>query len=136
MVRHAQLLARRAVDVPRHAAVGELDADGVVVQVVVYPRYPAPGIAHEGARGVVGEGVLLPGYAVEVRGARVGIAGGFVAHADEHVAHIRHVQVVHLHEAAVQVVRETATPQPGDVAVAVIVHDLAEVVRVAREVVA
>ncbi len=49
----AQLLARRAVDVPRHAAVRELDADGVVQAVVVYPRYPAPGVAHEGARAVV-----------------------------------------------------------------------------------
>ncbi len=45
----AQLLARRAVDVPGHAAVGELDADGVVQAVVVYPRNPTPGIAHEGA---------------------------------------------------------------------------------------
>ena len=95
----AQLLARRAVDVPRHAAVGELDADGVVQLVVVYPCYPTPGIAHEGARGVVGEGVLLPGYAVEVRGTRVGIAGGVVAHADEHVALVRHVEVIYQPEA-------------------------------------
>ena len=43
-VRDPQLLARGAVDVPRHAAVGELDAHGIVHQVVVYPRYPAPGI--------------------------------------------------------------------------------------------
>ena len=39
-----QLLARGAVDVPGHVAVGELDAHGIVHQVVVYPRYPAPGI--------------------------------------------------------------------------------------------
>jgi len=43
-VRDPQLLARGAVDVPGHAAVGELDAHGIVHQVVVYPRYPAPGI--------------------------------------------------------------------------------------------
>ena len=39
-----QLLARGAVDVPGHVAVGELDAHGIVHQVVVYPRYPAPAI--------------------------------------------------------------------------------------------
>ena len=57
----AQFLARRAVDRPRHAAVGELDADGVVAKVVVYPSYPATSAAHEGARAVVREGVLLAG---------------------------------------------------------------------------
>ena len=49
---------------------------------------------HEGARAVVREGVLLPGHPVEVRGARVGIAGGVVAHAGKHVAHVRHMEVV------------------------------------------
>jgi len=53
LVDDAQFLARRAVDVLRHAAVGELDADGVVQTVVAYVRYPAPGIAHEGAGAVV-----------------------------------------------------------------------------------
>ena len=53
LVDDAQFLTRRAVDVPGHAAVGELDADGVVQAVVVYPRYPASGVAHEGARAVV-----------------------------------------------------------------------------------
>ena len=43
-VRDAQLLPRGAILVLRHAAVCELDADGVVEPVVVYPRYPAPGI--------------------------------------------------------------------------------------------
>ena len=99
LVDDAQLFTCCAVDVFGHAAFGELDADGVVQLVVVYPRYPAPGIAHEGARGVVGEGVLLPGYAVEVRGSRVWEAGGDVAHADEHVALVRHVEVIYQPEA-------------------------------------
>ena len=81
------------VDVPGHAAVGELDADGVVQAVVVYPRYPAPRVAHEGARAVVGEGILTR-HPVEVRGARVWKAGGVVAHAREHVALVRHVEVI------------------------------------------
>ena len=93
LVCDAQLLARRAVDVPGHAAVGELDADGVVQAVVVYPRYPAPRVAHEGARAVVGEGILTR-HPVEVRGARVWEAGGVVAHAREHVALVRHVEVI------------------------------------------
>ena len=49
----AQLLTHGTVDVLRHAAVGELYPHGVVQPVVVYPRYPAPGIARERARGVV-----------------------------------------------------------------------------------
>ena len=44
LVDDAQFLACGAVDVPSHAAIGELDADGVVLPVVVYPRYPAPGV--------------------------------------------------------------------------------------------
>ena len=36
LVGDAQFLARRAVDVLRHVAVGKLDADGVVQQVVIY----------------------------------------------------------------------------------------------------
>ena len=103
----AQFLACGAVDVPSHAAVGELDADGVVQTVVVYPRYPAPGIAHEGAVGVVGEGIL-PRHPVEVRGSRVWKARGYVAHAREHVALVRHVEVVYQPEAAMQVVDQPA----------------------------
>ena len=49
----AELLSRRAVDVLRHFAIGELNADGGVQTVVAYVRYPAPGIAHEGACAVV-----------------------------------------------------------------------------------
>ena len=71
LVHDAQLLARGAVYVFRYVAVGELDAHGVVPRVVAYPRYPAPGVAHERASAVVGEGVLLPRHPVEVRGARV-----------------------------------------------------------------
>ena len=99
MVRHAQFLSVGAVGVLRHAAVGELNAHRVVAQAVVHPRYTTPGIAHEGARGVVGEGVLLPGYAVEVRGARIRHPRGVVAHADEHVALVRHVEVIYQPEA-------------------------------------
>ena len=51
MVRHAQFLPGGAVGVLRHAAVGELNADGVVETVVALVRYPS--IAHEGARAVV-----------------------------------------------------------------------------------
>ena len=104
----AQFLPRRTVDVPGHAAVGELDADGVVQAVVVYPRYPASGVAHEGARGVVGEGINLPEHPVEVRGTRIGITGGAVANAREHVAHVRLAEVVDQPEAAVQVVDQPA----------------------------
>ena len=46
------------------------------------------------------------------------------------------MEVVDQPEAAVQVVRESVAPQPGDVALAVILHVLAEVVPIAREVVA
>ena len=63
------------------------------------------------------------------------MAGGVVAHACKHVAHVRHGEVIHQPEAAVYVVDQSATPQFGDVAVAVILHVLAEVVPVAREVV-
>ena len=107
LVDDAQFLPRRAVDVPGHAAIGELDADGVVQTVVVYPRYPAPGVAHEGARSVVGERVLTR-HPVEVRGSRVWKAGGYVAHAREHVALVRHVEVVYQPEAAMQVVDQPA----------------------------
>ena len=107
LVDDAQFLPRRTVDVPGHAAVGELDADGVVQTVVVYPRYPAPGVAHEGARSVVGERVLTR-HPVEVRGSRVWKAGGVVAHACEHVARVRHVEVVYQPEAAMQVVDQPA----------------------------
>ena len=73
LVRDAQLLTRGAIDIPRHVAVGELDADRVVAQVIVYPCYPASCVAHEGARAVVGQRILLPGNPVEVR--RAGIRG-------------------------------------------------------------
>ena len=53
LVDDAQLLASRAVDVPGHAAVGELDANGVVPLVVAYVCYPAPGVAHEEADVIV-----------------------------------------------------------------------------------
>ena len=65
-VGYPELLTSRAVDVPGHAAVGELDAHGMVVHVVVNPAYPAPGVTHEGARAVVGERVLLTGHPAEV----------------------------------------------------------------------
>ena len=100
-------LARGAIDVLRYIAVGELYADGVVLPVVVYPRYPAPGVAHEGARSVVGERVLTR-HPVEVRGSRVWKARGYVAHAREHVALVRHVEVVYQPEAAMQVVDQPA----------------------------
>ena len=83
---------------------------------------------------------LLPGPSLigvcneSIPGSRVWKVGGTVAHAREHVAHVCHVEVVDQPEAAMQVVRESAAPQPGDVAVAVILHVLAEVVPVAREV--
>ena len=72
-VRHAQLLARSAVYVSGNAAVGELYAHGVAAEVVVNPRYPAPCVAHERTRTVVGEGVL-PRHPVEVRGVGIGKA--------------------------------------------------------------
>ena len=59
LVRDAQFLPRGAIDIPCHAAVGELDADGVVVQVIVYPCYPASGIAQERTGVVVASAVLL-----------------------------------------------------------------------------
>ena len=130
-VRHAQLLARSAVYVSGNAAVGELYAHGVAAEVVVNPRYPAPCVAHERTRTVVGEGVL-PRHPVEVRGVGVGEVRGTVAHACEPVARVCHEKVVHQPETAVQVVRQPAAQQTGDVAVAVILHVLAEVVRVAR----
>ena len=136
LVDDAQFLTRRAVDVLCHIAIGELDAHGVVQQVVVYPRYPPPGVAHEGAGVVVGEGVHLTGHPVEVRCTRVGIAGGTVTHTGKHVARIRHGKVVNQPEGAVYVIDKPAAPQPGDVALAVILHVLAEVVPIAREVVA
>ena len=59
------------LDILRDVTVGELDADGVVVQVVVYPCYPASGIARERTRSVVGQRILLPGNPVEVGGAGI-----------------------------------------------------------------
>ena len=135
-VRHAQFLARRAVDVPRHAAVGELYAHGVAAVVVVYPRHPAPRVARERARGVVGQGMLLPGCRAEVRGVRVGKVRGTVAHTHKPVALVGHPEVIHQPEGAVQVIREPAAQQTGDVAVAVVVRKLVVVVHIVPEVVA
>ena len=135
-VRHAQFLSRRAVDVPRHAAVGELYADGVAAEVVVCPRYTAPGVAHEGTRIVVGEGIFLPAHTVEVRGVGVGKVEGTVAHTHKPVALVGHPEVIHQPEGAVQVIREPAAQQTGDVAVAVVVRKLVVVVHIVPEVVA
>ena len=87
LVHGAQLLTRCAVDVAGDAAVGELNADGVVQVVVVYPGNLAPGIAHQRPRPVVGEGVrLLPGVRIEIRGIGIRRMGRVIAHARQQVA--------------------------------------------------
>lgn len=128
LIDDAQFLARGAIDILRHVAVGELDTHGVVPQVVVYPRYLAPCIAHEGACVVVGEGILPHGHPVEVSGTSVGIPGGIVPHACEHVALVRHIEIINQAETAMHVIHQSAASQTGDVAVAVVIRILVEVV--------
>ena len=106
-VHRAQLYARNRIDVLRHAAVHELHTAWIAARVVVYLRYPAVGVARQGAVSVIGVFSLALTAVGEVHRSLARYGQGVVVDVHHAVAVKAYVQVIYL---AVNVVLLESTP--------------------------